>query len=96
MACSLSSLKVRLLNLSMYDISINQDASLGTAEDIDGITYLLNEEETSQSRNVDQKFTAHHSPGNTSAGINRITEEAVPEHLQNLFETACKDRTDVE
>ena len=102
MACSLSSLnsrvthKVRLLNPNMYDISINQDASLGTAEDIDGITFLLNEEETSQSRNVDQKVTAHHSPGNTSAGIKRITEEAVPEHLQNLFETACTDRTDVE
>ena len=95
MACSLSSLnsrvthKARLLNPNMYDISINQDASLGTTDDIDGITFLLSEEETSQLKNVDQKVTAHRSPYNTSTGIKRITEEAVPEHLQNLFETAC-------
>ena len=47
--------KVRLLDPNMYYISINQDASLGTAEDIDGITILLSEEETSQSKNVDKR-----------------------------------------
>ena len=54
--------KVRLMDPNMYDISINQDASLGTAEDIDGITILLSEEETSQSKNVDQKVIANRSP----------------------------------
>ena len=61
--------KVRLLNPNIYDISINQDASLGTAEDTDGITILLSEEETSQSKNVDQKITANRSPENTLTDI---------------------------
>ena len=53
MASSLSSLnsrvthKVRLLNPNMYDISINQDATIGTVEDIDGFT-VLSSESTSQ------------------------------------------------
>ena len=101
MASSLSSLnsrvthKVRLLNPNMYDISINQDASIGTAEDIDGFT-LLSSESTSQPLYEDHKTTTHPVPENIKSGVKRVTEEIVPEHLRNLYETACTDRTEAE
>ena len=101
MASSLSSLnsrvthKVRLLNPNMYDISINQDASIGTAEDIDGFT-LLSSESTLQPLYEDHKATTHPVPENINSGVKCVTEEIVPEHLRNLYETACIDRTEAE
>ena len=102
MACSLSDMnsrvthKVMLLNPNKYAISINQDASLGTAEDTDGIIVLHSANETSNSDITDQEVTSSCSSENTTVGVKRATEEALPDHLQKLFENACIGRTDAE
>lgn len=102
MASSLSSLnsrvthKVRLLNPNMYDVSINQDVSLGKAEDIDGLTILHNGENFCPSVSTDHLDTTHCTSENQTVGIRQVIEELIPEHLQSLYENACKDRTDAE
>lgn len=77
----------------MYDISINQDASLGTAEDVDGLTLLHSGENFCS---LNREATSHCASENQTRGIKRVTDEAIPEHLKTLYDNACNDWTDVE
>ena len=95
MASSLSDLnskvthKVRLLNPNKVDISINQDATLGTAENIHGIVTLTHD------KALDQKSFCPPSK-EQQIKLRRVANPVVPDHLKGLYESACTDRTDIE
>ena len=102
MAASLSDMKsrvthsVRLLNSSSECVSVNQDVTLGMAEEVDFIVNLTEVE--------NQVNTLHCQDGNQHGcsengfqqhGVRRINESShniIPPHLLNLFQKACTDR----
>lgn len=106
MAASLSDMKsrvthsVRLLNSSPECVSVNQDVTLGMAEEIDLIVNLTEVEnqantqllqDSNQPDSLDNGFQQH--------GVRRINGscfDIIPPHLQDLFQKACTDRPEAE
>ena len=101
MASSLSDLnsnvthKVRLLNPNKFDISINQDATLGTAEEVSEISMIHNGKESPE-ESTSGNALPHRASSNQKIGTRRVQVGEIPEHLLDLHESACKGRTDEE
>ncbi len=102
MASSLSNIylnvthKVRLMNPNLADVSINQDVVVGTAEPIVGDPHVIisteNEDEignTKHVRSLKMDSCKDHKP---LPQLRRVHQQ-MPDHLQQLYESASIDRT---
>ncbi|MEW8191404.1 MAG: reverse transcriptase domain-containing protein [Candidatus Thiodiazotropha endolucinida] len=107
MAYSLSDLdskvthKVRMLNPFPHAISVNQDATLGTAEVVvQAVTLVTPNDRRATSSDMptacEQKFSSAENPGNCT--LRRMKDQAaeVPDHLQQLLSSSCANRSDME
>ena len=73
-----------------FDILINQDATLGTAEEVSEISMIHHGKklmEESTSRNV----LPHRASSNPKIGNKKVQVEEIPERLLDLHVSACKD-----
>ena len=93
--------KVRMLNPCPHAISVNQDATLGTAEVvIQAVTLVTPNDRRATSSDMptagEQKFSLAENPGNCT--LRRMKDQAaeVPDHLQQLLSSSCANRSDME
>ena len=113
MAASLSELrprvthKVRLMNPTNREISINQDVVLGTAEAISDIVTLIQTEnppevkksstDTSPLHKIEVEYQiARHTLAAEPQNIRRVQEIQVPSHLEDLYQSATQNCTQKE
>ena len=95
--------KIRLLNPFTREVSIKQDAVVGTAEVIEGTPKILFEQENQTEKNnfykvrrvdigskIDEDFS-HEISQNIRQSIKDKSDVSVPEHLQDLFDRSTKD-----
>ena len=100
--------KIRILNPFTREVSIKQDAVVGTAEVIEGTPKILFEQENQTEKNnfykvrrvdigskKDEDFS-HEISQNIQQSIKDKSDVSVPEHLQDLFDRSTKDLNESE